>query len=295
MTKLKIVITCYKYSYFFAKINIASIRFFYPEVEIYLIKDNSCGRFSTVEVEKYFRCKILDLGIQNYGLGSAKILFLLTKRFGNHPYLILDSDIIFAGPVLERLEKELLSTDFIVSPEWKGKRPKNAYFSRLYYSYKEASTHFPGFHYPGYVFNCGQLVGTPGLVHKAAVLPFFDIQNYPYWKRNPTPYSVNYDQGLLNILLPSLANQNTIRLKAVPFMRWSESEEVRNSVKLEHIKRGTYDFLIHWATPDKSSNIWSKTRADILDFFLKVYYEHVPLGRHRYLFNKVYLQFQERI
>ena len=49
---IKVIIAVNKTDLWFCRICIASIRFYYPDVEIYIIKDELNGFFSTNEMEK---------------------------------------------------------------------------------------------------------------------------------------------------------------------------------------------------------------------------------------------------
>ena len=51
MEKKIIVVITYKTLYFFTRICIASVRYFYPDADIYIIKDNLAGEFNTAELE----------------------------------------------------------------------------------------------------------------------------------------------------------------------------------------------------------------------------------------------------
>ncbi len=56
-----IYIICHKLDFFLTKIAVASIRYYYPDVEINLIKDELNGDFATKDLEKYFKVKIVQL------------------------------------------------------------------------------------------------------------------------------------------------------------------------------------------------------------------------------------------
>lgn len=286
--QIKIVIFCYRKDYYFTRICVASIRYYYPNIQIYLVKDYKDGYFSSQDLEKYFGCTVLDLGVRIYGWGTAKIHFLLQTRLKKERYLILDTDTVFIGPVLSQVKK-IPDADFIVSPERIGKRPEGPFFRRIYYPYSWVKRVFPDLHFPGYIFNSGQFIGTPGILVAKDIAPVFDPTIFPYWRKRSKGYLRSSDQGLLNIMLPLMAHRGDIQLKAVPFMWWSESKKVKSSIVLEKIKHGTYPYLIHWAGPYKNPNIWTMTRADILDFFQRAYYRRLPLGTLRYFVNRYYL------
>src|SRR6185503_9114640 len=103
MANFCVIIFCHKKDFFLAQILVASIRYYYPSVEIYLCKDLLNGKFDTTEMEKFWNVKILDLGITEFGWSAAKMHFYLSDKLKGKKALLLDADIIFTGRVLDRL------------------------------------------------------------------------------------------------------------------------------------------------------------------------------------------------
>ncbi len=94
-----VYINTHRYDFELAKICIGSIRFWYPEIPIYLIKDYSNGNFSTIIAEQkwgvqQFNCNRKKLG---WGFGKLEPLFLNEGQ----AFLILDADTLMTGPVLD--------------------------------------------------------------------------------------------------------------------------------------------------------------------------------------------------
>ena len=106
-----IVVCCFKKDLHLLRICLASIRFWHPEIPIYLLKDSSQGKFNTTEMEdavnaSCFPCEYLAGG---WGLTKIESLFSDTKE----KVLLLDSDTVLLGPILERLEQ--YDEDFIIT------------------------------------------------------------------------------------------------------------------------------------------------------------------------------------
>jgi hypothetical protein len=280
---LKIIIVCHKNDYFLSKICVASIRYYYPSVKIFLVKDFLNGQFSTREMEKYFNVKILDLGINKFGWCSAKIHLLISRQLGDDQYLVLDSDVVFIGYVLDKLTKQVNSTDFIVSPE-NLTDLNSKQFKAHYYNFSWVKSRFPSFRYPGYPFNGGQIVIQTGVIHPSDVSPFFQPDIFPYWTSIANEHLPLRDQSLLNILLPELQRQKRLRLVPIKFMWWSESIEVRQLLDINEIKNAKYPYIIHWAGSPRSRFLRNITRSDILYFFQHLYYNQVPFGNIRFVF-----------
>ena len=61
----KVFINTYKYDFYFARICIASIRYWYPEIPIYLIKDEKEGSFDSSFTERVWNVRVLDIPRKN--------------------------------------------------------------------------------------------------------------------------------------------------------------------------------------------------------------------------------------
>ena len=94
---MKIVITVNKNDVWFCKICVASIRFYYPDVPILLLKDELNGRFSTVEIERYWKVQLITFPITKFGWSAAKMHLYTDPRFAGQKFLVLDADIIMVG------------------------------------------------------------------------------------------------------------------------------------------------------------------------------------------------------
>ncbi len=49
-----VAISCYKFDVYLTRLCVASIRFWYPHIPIWLLKDRHYGDFDTREIEKYW-------------------------------------------------------------------------------------------------------------------------------------------------------------------------------------------------------------------------------------------------
>src|SRR5438132_7369325 len=99
----KVVIACFKKDVFLLKACIASVRYWYPDVEIYLIKDYIQGDFSTKEMEVAFDVKIFPAQRKFFGWPWSKLAVILHEK--KDKYLFLDSDVVFLGKVLDKLNQ----------------------------------------------------------------------------------------------------------------------------------------------------------------------------------------------
>lgn len=216
---------------------VASIRQWYPSIRICLIKDEFAGKYDTSMLERAYDVEIFGSPPQLFGWGMAKLEPLFQPN--NERCLIIDSDVIFVGPVLEGLNR--FEEDFIVvNEDHPEKEIKDNYFNP-----EETERMFPGFRFPGYVFNTGQFVARCGVLKRLDFLPVLAFEQPPRVLR-PDIFKCG-EQGLLNFLLHSKHQAGELTLRRVPFMRWPlgmKDEEV------ELARLGldsSYDFLLHWA------------------------------------------------
>lgn len=271
----KIVISCNKHDFFLTRVCVASIRYYYPEIEIYLLKDLFNGYFDTSEIEQALGVKLLKLSKEKFGWGAAKMHFILSNQFQGSRVFVLDSDIVFVGKFLKEVCESAKDYDFVVDPDYYD-NPDAHIVQAHYYDYNKLKEIDPEFTFPGYVFNTGQLVVSTAKLKKDEVEPFYDAEHYPYYKRLDVLHMV--DQSLLNYILSKKEQVNDIKIAKMHFWKWSESDEVKK-INLNEVKVGDVNrYLIHYAGALRIPNISKMTRADILLFFEDYYYSFVPGG-----------------
>src|SRR6476620_6078455 len=150
----KVFINTYKYDFHFARICIASIRYWYPDIPICLIKDELQGKFDTSYDEKLWRVDVLDISRKRFGWGYGKLETLFLPD--SFSYLVVDADTVMAGPALDVAAD--VNADFIVDDEV---QPASR-FNEIYYNLERIKELTSDFRYPGYSFNSGQWFGTTG-------------------------------------------------------------------------------------------------------------------------------------
>lgn len=265
-----IIIGTYKGDFWLTKICVASIRYWYPEIPIYIYKDLARGDFKTAQLQQYWNVKIIELEQKTFGSPLSKLFVNFLSP--SQKYLVIDSDIIFLGKVLEKLEE--YDHDFIVD---KCTIPDNTttWFKNTYYSAKRIKQIDPDFVYPGYVFNGGQVVVTTGVIKKEEILPFINVKEKITTKDTET-YS-NFDQGIYNYLLPKLENKGRITLGATSFMIWGEKTYV-SAVKMHDVlNKKSNPYLVHWAGTMKPI-LRKVDGGELLQYFEQQYYSKIPFG-----------------
>lgn len=274
---IKIVIAVNKNDIWFCRICVASIRYFYPEVEIFLLKDELNGKFSTKEIEKNWKVQLIEFPVKKFGWSAAKMHFYCDHRFSAQKFLVIDSDIVFIGKLLDEQFVKDFKSDVFVSEE-NHSDYKTKWFINTYYNYEIIKSFDPEFEYPGFTFNCGQLFCRGNFILKNAVSEYFDFNGIPSWKR--TDIFPMVDQSLFNYLLPKLSQSGELKIGRENYMIWSEALGLVNEIAILDIMEGKkYPYLIHWAGALRTPLLVKMTRSDILIFFEDYYYSKITLSK----------------
>lgn len=258
----KVFINTYKYDFHLARICIASIRYWYPEIAIFLIKDEKEGSFDTSFTEKTWNVNVLDVPRKKFGWGYGKLEVLFSNK--KETFFVIDADAVITGPVIDKVRK--IDADFIVDKEVQPTQR----FNEIYYNLDRISELDNDFVYPGYSFNSGQWFGTSSIIKRE------DFNKTLDWSEPPASRDkhivVNNDQGHLNYIVHSFENKRLISVARMELMIWPV-EGKDNFIQLNKIKSKSveYPYVIHWAG---MSNLKFSTlpRQDILRFYQRYYY-----------------------
>jgi hypothetical protein len=271
----RIIITCCQRDFWLTRICVASIRYWHPDVPIGLLKDVSLGDFSTRELEEHWNVSPVIVPDPARGPFTKLEAFHLP---GRQRILLLDSDTVFLGPLLEKLEA--CEGDFVVN--WGGTKPltpekKQKHARNGYYLIPEIHRFFPDLEVPDFFFNSGHLVLTTSLLSRETVETNLEGTPPRQTLRNASVFRC-YDQGLLNVLLRLMEQRGQCTVRTCDFVLWSRHPEMMDGLDIARLadRRG-YPFLIHWAEA-KSFCKSGFTRGDLLGFYEDYYYSRIPAG-----------------
>jgi hypothetical protein len=263
----RIYVLCHARDLWLAKISVASIRHWYPDMPMTLIKDRTVGDFDTSEMERCWNLSSLVLAHDRCGLGFAKIELLLRPR--RERFLVLDADTVMCGPVLRQLEQ--FTDDFVV-PGPPIDNPRADSFKSIYFDLDRLLELDPEFRFSGYAFNTGVFVGTSGILTRKIFDPHLKWSS-PIELKAPEIFSCA-DQGVLNYVLMKLAAKTELTLRSGNFMMWGFSEEAKQ-LDVRRIASGRgYDTILHYAGA-KPRSIIEFPAAPILLHFDRVYLQSV--------------------
>ena len=266
-----IYVSCFRYDIHFTRICVASIRFWYPQIAIWLVKDETYGPFDTTEIERAWNVRVFPSRLQNLGWGFGKLQVMFQPE--GLRCLSLDSDIVFVGRVLDALQQ--YDEDFVVAQsEFTASEVEQQFFPVAGLQKLD-----PEFKYFGNGFNGGQIVATTGKLRREDFDPFMD------WGSASVKYPQTFrmgDQGLTNYVILKKVREGRASLRRLPFMIWPGKPENSAHVRIQDLNdEGPHQQLVHWAGLG-----WGRTlrtleempRADLLLHFEKVYYSKIAMG-----------------
>jgi hypothetical protein len=275
----KVYIATHKNDVRLTRICVASIRYWYPDIPIYLIKDYYNGSFSTEEIERVWNVHVFEAPFRCFGWGMSKLEPVFSEQ--GIRLLILDSDIVFTGRVLDRLEQH--SEDFVVHLEKQSAQRVR----EIYFDLDKLKEFDPDFNFQGQVFNTGQYVVTGGILRREDFAPV-SWSTTPPSLRDPRIFK-NGDQGVLNYVLLKKTALGLASLASVPFMRWP-MEDISDIDLSKLAADSPYADVIHWAGLSRA-RLRSMIRFDILSFFEGYYYSRIRLGKSRKLLRAAAMYF----
>lgn len=263
-----IVISCHRFDLHLTRLCVASIRFWYPGIPVFLLKDLQLGDFNTREIEKHWNVQIYPSRQKNQGWGFGKIEVM--TQLPARRLLFLDSDIVFVGRVIDRLES--FDEDLIVDKE----DFDDAAVEIQFFSLDRLRQLDPGFEFPGYGFNGGQIVATTGRVTKD------DFDGLLDWQKRVVKHPDIFkkgDQGLTNYVVLRKAQSGQLSVRREPFMVWPGDSDRSKRVQLEDLTvSGAVQQLVHWAGLGWYKTIEEMPRSEILVHFEDSYYRQIPFG-----------------
>lgn len=265
----KVVIACFRHDLFLVRSCVASVRYWHPDAEIYLLKDHIRGDFSTDEIEKVWEAKIFPTSRRDFGWPWSKLAVILHDR--REKYLFLDSDTVLIGRVLDRLNE--YDADFVVTGI-RGSRTSHN-INAHYIDMEKVQQFDSSYDFPGFGFNGGQMVVTSGLLREA---DFAQVISFEPAITNKYPQIFKHgDQGALNYVFGKARQAGKLKLAYADFWIWPGSPQA-NGISLESIRRKQgLPYVVHWAGI-KPTDFRKCSRYDIIQFYNDFYYSRLAFG-----------------
>jgi FkbM family methyltransferase len=264
----RIYLTTYRLDGRLTRICIGSIRYFYPDIPIYLIVDETQGRVSEREFANAWGVQ-RQTGIPTHYKHVLSQLQVYSGEPGVR-FFLMDADIVFAGRVLDVLQNH--DEDVVVERE----DPVQTEAYKHWIHLERMAELDPLFRAPGWYFNSGQWVGTSGQIVEADWTPWLTNEKVPGLRHPETFYQ---GQGLLNYLVMKKQAEGLLTVGFERYSFWmGGNPDLISAMSLQRIKDRTYDpILLHWAGV-KRPKVEQLPGAEILLFFEKFYYSRVNGG-----------------
>jgi hypothetical protein len=254
-----------------ARICVASIRYFYPQVPIKLLAGDILERGLAKELQKYWKVGVVDLPVGDYGSGFIK----LEPLFGpvGQRFMVLDVDTVFAGKVLEH--RAYSDAPFIVDDE----SLPDANLKRLYYDWDNLRELDPKVQPARKAFNTGQWFGVAGIIKR---------EDFDRWVEWTLPRRLRYpdrfmtgDQGVQNYVMLQKEALEGLCIERRAVMHWPGHSMA--GIDAPSVANGVAPpVVVHWAGM-KMMFLRNMAGSDLLEFFEAFYYSKLPGGQLRRL------------
>jgi hypothetical protein len=270
-----VFICCHRGDQVLTRICVASVRYWYPEIPIYLVKDEGARPFSTTEMQQRWDVSVLpgDGSCARGLMNKFRMLFCPLKGRG----LYIDSDIVLLGRVIEAIEAR--GEEFVIAGENLSDL-RSEDIDAWYYDWTQLQRFDPSFRFPEFCFNAGQYAWKLGALRREDFAGILSSGEDVRLMR-PDIFRCG-DQGALNYVVQKRSQEGRLKVGRLDYARWVH-DPTNADWRLERIReRVGYPILLHWAGV-KPFTLSRMPRADILGFYEDFYYSRIPLARPKRL------------
>ncbi|NEP31273.1 MULTISPECIES: hypothetical protein [unclassified Moorena] len=205
---LGIITACYKADYFMVKATCASIRYYLPEVPICVIVD---GDFSITEIEELYNVQTLHTSEFKHSIlreicpGSPRTKLASIWESPFDEFLCIDSDIVFWGNVLSKINLKLY--DFVILSNLLSSIKDKENIKQFFFDTDKLNNIDPDFQWLNRPFFCAGAF--------AAKKDCLDLDTYirleEFSRKNPGTFNFA-EQGIFNYMVLKAADQNTLSI-----------------------------------------------------------------------------------
>lgn len=270
-----------------ARICVASIRHWYPEIPIYLIKDEKNGKFDTSTLEKYWDVKVFNNQTPfTHGIWTV-LAPMLTP--GEDKCLVIDADIVFVGYVLDLLNES--TEDFVINVEYKEEGVLNTEnFTNYNFNYHKLKEFDPAYKFQGYTFNAGQIVFTEGKLQLDDLNGLVEYGSGTIVNKYPEIFTLD-DQSLLIYILHKKEQMKKATIGKRKFMVWPKYEKEAVSTDDINDKAVASAYIMHWAGICEFKYISRMTYSNVLRYYNDFYYSRVRFGKCHRIIDQLKLHY----
>lgn len=278
--KIAIVITLSKSHVHYCKALIASINYFNPELQIIILKD---GVFNTDFAKKNANVKVVDSkevnklhGLDLYILlNKLNILFLPQMGFDFDTFVHLDADSVLTNKIEY---KDFGTQDFFILQGNKiNCNDEKSMKAISHYAFNPKD-------FQEYTFNEDKLFyfSASHIAINKRIIPkliqYLKIHRFELNKEFINDKRIRFnDQGFLNLMINYLSHTNQINVKLNNIgIYGKQKRDDFPKLTLNNImnKIDTEVLFIHFTAPSRKVTMKAHNFGDILDFFLRNYYQN---------------------
>lgn len=278
--KIAIVITLSKSHVHYCKALIASINYFNPELQIIILKD---GVFNTDFAKKNANVKVVDSkevnklhGLDLYILlNKLNILFLSQMGFDFDTFVHLDADSVLTNKIEY---KDFGTQDFFILQGNKiNCNDEKSMKAISHYAFNPKD-------FQEYTFNEDKLFyfSASHIAINKRIIPkliqYLKIHRFELNKEFINDKRIRFnDQGFLNLMINYLSHTNQINVKLNNIgIYGKQKRDDFPKLTLNNImnKIDTEVLFIHFTAPSRKVTMKAHNFGDILDFFLRNYYQN---------------------
>jgi hypothetical protein len=245
---------------------VASIKYWYPNIEIVIIKNTNNGDVDLSFLKNYYNISFASDSDYNFGIFYGSLLpFLAAKE---ERFIIVDTDTAFTGPIIDYIESfnEQFVLDFEEQPLHKLKV--------LYWDPEQVANYVKGYSDNWFTFNNGIIAATSNLIRKD------DFSDFLIWEDDKEPEMKNdrafpmFDQSAINVVINKKYDTNSITVTRQPIMIYPPFYTGNEMELLAQIqKRNGKEYrVIHWAD-QKNISLTQRPLGKIYRFYLEQFFK----------------------
>ncbi len=244
---------------------LASVKYWYPDTEIVIIKNLNNGDFNLDFLKQHYKVSFMYESAYSYGKFYGSLEPFISGR--DERFMILDTDTALTGRIIDFAQTK--GEDFVIDyEEQPAEKIKN-----LYWDQELAGQYITCYSDLWFTFNNGIMVGTG---NKITVPDFMDFM---IWEKHKEPVIRNseafptYDQSAINVVINKKFVKKEITVTRQQIMIYPPQFSGSESALLTGIKQKDQPEyrVIHWADTKYLSGK-KKPLHHIFDFYTRCFF-----------------------
>lgn len=263
---------------------LASIKYWYPNIEIVIIKNQNNGRFNLDFLKRYYNVTFLYETTYSYGKFYGSLEPFISGK--NERFIIVDTDTAFTGRIIDFAETK--TEDFVIDYEIQPIEKTKS----LYWDSERIGEYISNFSDRWFTFNNG-IMACMG--NKIIISDFTDFMR---WEKHQQPVILDstvfptYDQSAINVVINKKFEKKEITVAREKIMIYPPQFTGSAETLLAGIiQKDAAEFrVIHWADT-KNLKLTQRPLANVFNFYADLFFnDFTPLRSAILKFYLVYLR-----